>query len=130
MKDFIFSILWFLSTLLVFGLILTALMRLHFNPLSQAIFLFFIAVISFLTYRIYQTANIYTVVARQGLISPIVDFFFVPVIRVGRKFTEGIAQINFILIIVDFIIEAPFKGLVGFFEQWFMFVANKREELE
>ena len=54
----------------------------------------------------------------------------VPVIRVGRKFTEGIAQINFILIIVDFIIEAPFKGLVGFFEQWFMFVADKREELE
>jgi len=130
MKDFIFSILWFLSTILVFGLILTALMRLHFNPLSQAVFLFFIAVISFLTYRIYQTANIYTVVARQGLISPIIDFFFVPVIRVGRKFTEGIAQINFILIIVDFIIEAPFKGLVGFFEQWFMFVANKREELE
>jgi hypothetical protein len=129
-KDFIFSILWFLSTILVFGLILYLLMKLHFNPLSQGIFLFFIAVISFLTYRIYQTANIYTVVAKQGLISPIVDFFFVPIIRVGRKFTEGIAQINFILIIVDFIIEAPFKGLVGFFEQWFMFVANKREELE
>lgn len=130
MKDFIFSILWILSNLLVFGLILTALMRLHFNPLSQAIFLFFIAVISFLTYRIYQTANIYTVVAKQGLISPIIDFFFVPVVTVGRRFTEGIAQINFLLIIVDFIIEAPFKGLVGFFEQWFMFVANKREELE
>jgi hypothetical protein len=114
----------------MFGIIVSALSRLQFNPLSQGVFLFFIAIISFLTYRIYQTANIYTVVARQGLISPIIDFFFVPVIRVGRKFTEGIAQINFILIIVDFIIEAPFKGLVGFFEQWFMFVANKREELE
>jgi hypothetical protein len=54
----------------------------------------------------------------------------VPIIRVGRRFTEGIAQINFILIIIDFIIEAPFKGLVGFFEQWFLFLANKREELE
>lgn len=130
MKDFIFSILWILSTLLVFGLIVSVLSKLHFNPLSQAIFLFFIAIISFLTYRIYQTANIYTIVAKQGLLSPIVDFFFVPIIRVGRKFTEGISQINFILIIIDFIIEAPFKGIVGFFEQWFMFVANKREELE
>jgi hypothetical protein len=130
MKDFIFSVLWVLSTLLVFGLIVSLLAKLHFNPLSQAIFIFFIAIISFLTYRIYQTANIYTVVSKQGLISPIVDFFFVPIIRVGRKFTEGIAQINFILIIIDFIIEAPFKGIVGFFEQWFMFVANKREELE
>lgn len=130
MKDFIFSILWVLSTLLVFGLIVSLLSKLQFNPLSQATFLFFIAIISFLTYRIYQTANIYTVVAKQGLLSPIVDFFFVPIISVGRKFTEGIAQINFILIIIDFIIEAPFKGIVGFFEQWFMFVADKREELE
>jgi len=130
MKDFIFSILWILSTLLVFGLIVSLLSKLHFNPLSQSVFIFFIAIISFLTYRIYQTANLYTVITRQGLLSPIIDFFFVPVISVGRKFTEGIAQINFILIIIDFIIEAPFKGLVGFFEQWFMFVANKREELE
>jgi hypothetical protein len=130
LKDFTFSILWFLSTLLVFGLIVSLLSKLHFNPLSQAIFLFFIAIIAFLTYRIYQTANIYTVVSKQGLLSPIVDFFFVPIISVGRRFTEGIAQINFILIIIDFIIEAPFKGLVGFFEQWFMFLANKREELE
>ena len=129
-KDFIFSTLWVLSTLLVFGLILSLLSKLHFNLLSQGIFIFFIAIISFLTYRIFQTANLYTVVTKQGLLSPIIDFFFVPVISVGRKFTEGIAQINFILIIVDFIIEAPFKGLVGFFEQWFMFVANKREELE
>jgi hypothetical protein len=52
------------------------------------------------------------------------------VIRVGRRFTEGISQINFILMIIDFIIEAPFKGLVGFFEQWFSFLATKREELE
>jgi hypothetical protein len=130
LKDFIFSTLWILITLLVFGLIVTLLAKLHFNLLSQGIFLFFIAIISFLTYRIYQTANIYTVVSRQGVIGTILDFFFVPVIRVGRKLTEGIAQINFILIIVDFIIEAPFKGLVGFFEQWFLFVANKREELE
>ncbi len=129
-KDIVFSVLWFLSILLVFGLIVTILTKLYFNPLSQAIFLFFIAIISFLSYRIYQTANIYTLSGRQSLLTPLVDFFFVPVIRVGRRFTEGIAQINFILIIIDFIIEAPFKGLVGFFEQWFSFLANKREELE
>jgi hypothetical protein len=68
--------------------------------------------------------------ARQSLTAPLIDFFFVPIIRVGRRLTEGIAQINFILIIIDFIIEAPFKGLVGFFEQWFLFLSIKREELE
>lgn len=130
LKDRIFSSLWFLSIILVFGLLVWGLTKLHFNPLSQSIFLFFIAVISFLSYRIYQTANAYTVVYKQNILNPIVDFFFVPVIRVGRRFTEGIAQINFILIIIDFVIEAPFKGLVGFFEQWFLFLQRKREELE
>jgi hypothetical protein len=130
LRDQIFSILWLLSIVLVFGILVWFLTKLNFNPLSQIIFIFFIAVISFLSYRIFQTANAYTVIFKQNILNPIVDFFFVPVIRVGRSFTEGIAQINFILIIIDFIIEAPFKGLVGFFEQWFSFLANKREELE
>jgi hypothetical protein len=129
-RDQIFSVLWLLSIVLVFGLVISILTKLHFNPLSQGIFIFFIAIISFLSYRIFQTANTYTVISKQNILSPLVDFFFVPVIRVGRSFTEGIAQINFILIIIDFIIEAPFKGLVGFFEQWFSFLQNKREELE
>jgi lysylphosphatidylglycerol synthetase-like protein (DUF2156 family) len=130
LKETIFSALWFLSILLVFGIIVSILTRLHFNYLSQAIFLFFIAVVSFLSYRIYQTANTYRVITKQNLFAPVLDFFFVPVIRVGRRFTEGIAQINFILLLIDFIIEAPFKALVGFFEQWFSFLASKREELE
>jgi hypothetical protein len=126
----IFSLLWLLSIVLVFGLIRIILGKLHLNLLSQGIFLFFLAIVSFLTYRIYQTANTYTVIFKQNIITPIIDFFLVPVIRVGRRFTEGISQINFILMIIDFIIEAPFKGLVGFFEQWFSFLATKREELE
>jgi hypothetical protein len=129
-KDSIFSLLWLLSICLVFGLIVWVLTLLHFNPLSQVIFLFFVAIISFLAYRIYQTANIYSVISSTNLFGPVFDFFFVPVVRVGRRLTEGFSQINFILMIIDFLIEAPFKGLVGFFEQWFLFLANKREELE
>jgi len=129
-KDYAFSILWLLSICLVFGLIVWGLSILHFNPLSQIIFLFFIAIISFLAYRINQTAHIYSVIPKTSLFSPVFDFFFVPIIRVGRRLTEGFTQINFILIIIDFMIEAPFKALFGFFEQWFLFLANKREELE
>jgi hypothetical protein len=129
-KEYAFSILWLLSICLVFGLIVWGLTLLNFNPLSQIIFLFFIAIISFLAYRIYQTANIYSVISKKSLFGPVFDFFFVPIVRVGRRLTEGFTQVNFILLIIDFMIEAPFKGLFGFFEQWFLFLANKREELE
>jgi hypothetical protein len=130
LRDYIFSILWLGTSILIFGLITFILTKLHFNILSQGIFLFFIAIISFLTYRIYQTANIYSVATKQGIFAPLVDFFFVPVVSVGRRLTESIAQVNFILMVIDLIIEAPFKGLVGFFEQWFLFLSIKREELE
>ena len=129
-KDYVFSALWIFTILLAFGIILFFLNLLHFNILSKIIFIFFIAIISFLSYRIYQTANSYTVVKKQNILTPVFEFFFIPIIRVGRQLTEGFAQINFILLVIDFIIEAPFKGLIGFFEQWFMFVAAKREELE
>lgn len=129
-KDYVFSALWIFTILLTFGIILFFLNLLHFNILSKIIFLFFIAIISFLSYRIYQTANSYTVVKKQNILTPVFEFFFIPIIRVGRQLTEGFSQINFILLVIDFIIEAPFKGLIGFFEQWFMFVAAKREELE
>ncbi|MBI2026165.1 MAG: hypothetical protein HYT06_02175 [Candidatus Levybacteria bacterium] len=130
LKDYAFSIFWIFTIVLAFGIILFFLSRLNFNILSQAIFLFFIAIISFLSYRIYQTANSFTVVKKQNIFTPILEFFFVPIIRVGRELTEGFSQINFILLVIDFIIEAPFKGIIGFFEQWFMFVSAKREELE
>lgn len=130
LKDFIFSILWIFSIFLMLGIIWLILGKLNFNGLSKAIFIFFIAIISFLSYRIYQMADSYRVVKKSNLFAPLFDFFFVPVIRVGQRLTEGVAQINFILIAIDFIIEAPFKTLIGFFEQWFLFVANKREELE
>lgn len=130
LKDFIFSVFWILTIALTFGIIWFLLGELHFNILSKGIFIFFIAIISFLSYRINQTANSYTVFRKQNIFTPIFDFFFVPIIRVGRSLTEGITQINFLLITIDFIIEAPFKGLIGFFEQWFVYVATKREELE
>ncbi|OGH11070.1 MAG: hypothetical protein A3B38_02695 [Candidatus Levybacteria bacterium RIFCSPLOWO2_01_FULL_36_13] len=130
LKDYMFSIFWLLTIVLTFGIIWFLLGELHFNILSKGIFIFFIAIISFLSYRINQTANSYTVARKQNIFTPIFDFFFVPIIRVGRSLTEGITQINFLLITIDFIIEAPFKGLIGFFEQWFVYVATKREELE
>ncbi len=128
--DYIFSILWFCSIALTFSGIWYLLGLLNFNILSKIIFIFFIAIISFLTYRIYQTAHSYTVTKKQSIFTPLFDFFFIPVVRVGRSLTEGISQINFLLLVIDFLIEAPFKGTIGFFEQWFLFAANKREELE
>ncbi len=109
------------------ALIIFLLLRFDFTLVSQGIFLFFLSIVSFLAYRINQTAQIYTVVEKQNFLTPIIDLFFMPIARLGRHLTEGISQINIFLFILDFIIETPYKGLLSFFEQWFFFLHSKRD---
>lgn len=125
----IFTLLWLLAFVLSFGGITYVLSRLGFNPISQLVFIFFLAIVSFLSYRISLVANLYRVGEKQGLLTPVIDFLFMPVVRVGQRLTQGISQINFLLFIFDFIIETPFKIIFGFFEQWFRFLHDKREEI-
>lgn len=126
----IFTSLWITTFALSFGVIIYILSFLHFNVVSKSVFIFFLAIVSFLSYRINQTAHLYTVEDTQGFFSSIIDFFFIPIVQAGRYLTEGITQINVLLFILDFIIETPFKGLFAFAEQWFVFLRTKREELE
>ena len=125
----IFNILWLLAFVVSFGGISFILTKIGFNPISQFIFLFFLTIVSFLSYRINLMANLYTVGDKQGYLTPVVDFLFMPIIRVGRRLTEGISQLNFVLIIFDFVIETPFKLIFAFTERWFRFMHEKRDEL-
>jgi hypothetical protein len=125
-----FTILWFIAFCISFGGMIFILTKLHFNPVSQFIFIFFLAIVSFLSYRISLIANVYRVGERQGLVTLLVDFLFMPVIRVGRKLTETVSKINIFLMLFDFFIEAPFKYLFAFFDQWFYYLHTKTEELE
>ncbi|HUQ85682.1 MAG TPA: hypothetical protein VM077_05120 [Candidatus Limnocylindrales bacterium] len=126
----VFYLLWLVSFALSFGGIIYVLSLLGFNLISKFIFVFFLAIVSFLAYRISLLANVYRVGERQGFTTLLVDFFFMPVIRVGRKLTQSISQVNIFLYFFDFFIEAPFKLLFAFFDQWFYFLHRKTEELE
>lgn len=127
--DTIFTFVWLTTYLISFGIIVYILSKLGFNFVSQGFFTFFFAIVCFLSYRISQTANIYTVKDKPRLITPFVDFFFMPIARVGRYLAEGVSQINIFVFLLDLIIETPLKGLIAFFEQWFLFLHSKREDL-
>ncbi len=130
LESFLFTILWLITFVIIFGIIVLILMKLSFNFLSIAVFVFFIAIASFLAYRINQSAKIYLIEPRKNIMTPFVDFMFIPVVRVGRYLTTGVSQINIFIFIFDYIIEMPFKGISAFLEQWFLFLQSKREELE
>lgn len=127
--DGVFKGLWFLAFVLTFGGMMFLLTKLNFTVFSMGVFLFFLAIVSFLSYRIWLTSKVYTVEQKTGLLTPVADFLFMPIVRVGRELTAGFSQINIFLFLFDFIIETPFKGIFGFFEQWFLYLAAKREDI-
>lgn len=129
--NLIFIALWLLALTVGFGLIIYLLTLMKFNPVSQALFVFFVAIISFLSYRINQIAQVYSYgEKRQSLSSVVFEFLFMPFIQVGRHLTVGISKVNLFLFVFDFIIETPFKGVFGFFEQWFLYLRAQREKLD
>ncbi len=127
----LFILLWLTTFVLSFGGIIFILSKFAVNPLSQAVFVFFLAVVSFVSYRINRTANMYMIRDKKdSLGSLLFDFFFMPFIQVGKRLTLAVSQINIILFVFDLIIETPFKGIVAFFEQWLLFLRTQREKLD
>lgn len=125
----VFTIFYLGAFILSFGFITFVLTRLHFNIASQVIFIFFVTLVSFFAYRIRLSAKEYQIVERAGLLSPIVDFFFIPILRVGRALSSEIAKLNVFMFIFDFILEAPLKVIFEFMEEWFRFIRSKKDEI-
>ena len=126
-----FVLLWLATFVLSFGFIVLVLSKLRINPLSQSIFMFFLAVVSFVSFRINKIAHMYQLKDKKETLSSLMfDFFFMPFISVGQRLTSAVSQLNIILFIFDFVIEAPFKGITAFFEQWLLFLRTQREKLD
>src|SRR3989344_4176336 len=86
----VFFLLWLATFVLSFGAIIFVLNKLGVNPASQGVFVFFLAIVSFISYRINRTANMYVLRDdRDSLGLLLADFFFMPFIQVGRRLTTA-----------------------------------------
>lgn len=125
----VFSLFYLATFLISFGLISFVLTKLEFSIASQLIFVFFVTLVSFFAYRIRASAKEYDMGERQGFLSPLVDFFFLPVLRVGHILSREIAKINIFIFLFDFILEAPLKVIFEVAEEWIRFVRTKKDEI-
>ena len=126
----IFSLIYLLTYFFSFGSIIYVLTLLKFSLVSQGVFIFFMTLVTFFAFRVIQITQEFQVVNREGLLSPLVDFFFLPIIRVGQWLSgEILAKFNVLIFLFDFIIEMPFKAIVEVFDEWVHFVKLKKEEI-
>ncbi len=124
-----FTVFYSITFLVTLSLIYELLTYLNFNLISQAIFIFFVSVVTFFSFRIKQVTKELFLEEKESVFTPIIDFFFMPILSLGKFFSQEISKLNFFIFIFDFIIEAPFKLLFEIVEEWINFVRKRKEEI-
>lgn len=128
---FFLRLIYILMFGVTFGLVAWFLNSWHFTPVSSAIFLFFLCVVSFFAFRLRISAREFVVIERQERFSTVViDFFSYPILRAGQWLSVTVSRINIFVILMDLLIEAPFKFLLSGLEIWFAYMREQKEELQ
>jgi len=129
MLIFGFTIFYTLTFLVTLSLIYEGLSYIDFNLISMSVFVFFVSIVSFFSYRIRQIVNLYRLDEKEGVLTPVIDFFFMPILSLGKFFSGGFARLNFLTFVFDFLIEAPFKLIFEVVEEWISFVRKMKDEI-
>ena len=125
-----FKIAYGLMFVLVFGLSINILMKLNFDLVQSVIFFIFLAAASFLGFRLSKfVKELELVTTKQGIISALRDFLFMPFTFLGKQISDNYQKINIVALVLDTFIELPLKTVLRLFRQWMGFIDDKKEEL-
>lgn len=125
----VFGALYLLLVLFVFGALIGILELLRFNPVSIGLFLLFLALVSYFAFRIRYQARRWKIVEHQGTLALLGSVLAIPVVQTGRWLSRTFSAINIFVIILDFLIETPFKRLLNFSNQFLYYLKEKAEEM-
>lgn len=128
---FLFNFIYTMLSLAILALVIWGLVALKFNLVSIILFFIFVSIVSFLTFRIRATAKELEVKSSDdSLVTGIFSFILLPFVFIGKFLSDKWSDYNFTLLFWDFIVEAPFKAIIGVFEAWLSFIREKREDFE
>ncbi len=129
-KQVFFSITYIVLYLITFGAIISALKGLDFNIVSIFLFILFLCVVSFLGIKIRRSVKELNVLhTKDGIITSLFEFFFLPVLEIGRWVSVKFSKINVFAFALDYILEAPLKSVIEIVEEWFSFMKEKKEDI-
>lgn len=126
----VFGLIYAVTFCFSFGFVVWVLDKLNFSWLSIIIFVFFLALISFFSIKVRKTAKELLIIEKkESLLSFLIDFFYMPIIEVGKWLSERFSKINVFVFVLDFIIEAPFKIFVEIAEEWTRYVKERKDDI-
>jgi hypothetical protein len=126
-----YNVAYALIFLLVFAAVSWLLMTFFdFAIPHLLVFFIFLSGASFLGFRLSRMIReIESVDSLQNSVTTLRDFFYMPFVVAGRWMSEKYAQINFVSMILDMVIELPLKSLLRIIRQWSAFISSKKDQL-
>jgi hypothetical protein len=126
----IFSFVYAIGFIGSISLLVYGLNYFGFNLVNGAIFFLFFSAVSFLGFRLRQSAHeLQMIDERQGLIQTFADFLSAPFVRVGHAISDTYSKANIVTFVLDLAIEMPLKTSLRFVRHWIGFMRDKQEEL-
>ena len=121
---FIFFSLFFTLT---FGGILYVLLALKFNIASMGLFFLFLCIVTYMGLHIRSKSREWTVEKEDDSFLGLVGYLLLlPVTSSGRWISEKMQSMNIFVFIMDFILETPFKALLGSFDAFISYTKELR----
>jgi len=129
-SDFLINFIWILSLFASIAVIIYGLSLASFPPLSYLIFIIFLSLISFAGTKIRDRAKeLHMIDEKERFLNVLLDIFALPVIRLGKWFTNKWKRYNIISIFFSALIDLPFMSFIKFLEEWRSFLKEKREDI-
>jgi len=129
-KHLTYIVLYTVTTGVSLGALIYLLWRLNFNPISGALFMLFVSLVSFFGISLRQQARQLKVISgRETMVGFLVDFFTFPVMALGKWISTTFDRVNIFVFVLDFLFEVPFKTALKLIEDWFAFLKEKKEDL-
>lgn len=125
----IFYVLYALLFAISFGGIVWVLDFANFSAISIMLFIFFLAIVSYFGFRLrYNTRKWKVHKKDDGILSLLWYFLTLPIVRAGRWLSNKFSSVNVFVFVLDFILETPFKFILGTFDGFMSFLKDKRDD--
>lgn len=126
----VFSAVYVLLSLLVFGAVMYGLLLLQFSLVHIAIFFIFLSAASFLGFRLSRLIRELEVVrsASNGM-TFVRDVLYLPFVVVGQWMSDKYSRVNVVTVVLDMLIELPLKTVLRLIRQWSAFIDDRKDRI-
>jgi hypothetical protein len=125
----IFSAVYGLIFIVVFSLIAYLLAKVGYDAIGIGIFFIFLSLILLFAYRVkFAASELNVTTIKESLASHLMSNITLPFLDLGVWLADKFASLNFLILLFDFLVEAPLKNILGVLDEWTTYLRERKEE--